>query len=51
VLISAGYDIGAVSKALGHSLVAITSLISSSLFEAAKAKMAGAFVSEGRAAA
>jgi site-specific recombinase XerD len=39
--ISAGYDIDAVSKALGHSSVAITSLIYSSLFEAAKAKMAG----------
>jgi integrase len=41
-LISAGYDIDAVSKALGHSWVAITSLIYSSLFEAAEAKMAEA---------
>jgi integrase len=52
-LISAGYDIDAVSKALGHSSVAITSLIYSSLFEAAKAKMAAmaeALVWEGRAA-
>jgi integrase len=40
VLISAGYDIDAVSKALGHSSVAITSLIYTSLFNAAKAQMA-----------
>jgi integrase len=39
-LISAGYDIDAVSKALGHSSVAITSLIYSSLFNVAKAAMA-----------
>jgi integrase len=42
VLISAGYDIEAVSKALGHSSVQITSKIYSALFNAAKAKMATA---------
>jgi integrase len=41
VLISAGYDIEAVSKALGHSSVQITSKIYTALFNAAKAKMAG----------
>ena len=40
VLISSGYDIDAVSKALGHSSVAITSLIYTALFNAAKAAMA-----------
>jgi integrase len=40
VLISAGYDIDGVSKALGHSSVAITSQIYTSLFNAAKAQMA-----------
>jgi integrase len=40
VLISAGYDIDAVSKALGHSSVSITSQIYTSLFNAAKAQMA-----------
>lgn len=42
VLISAGYDIEAVSKALGHSSVQITSKIYSALFNAAKANMAAA---------
>jgi integrase len=42
VLISAGYDIEAVSKALGHSSVQITSRTYSALFNAAKAKMAAA---------
>jgi integrase len=40
VLISAGYDIDAVSKALGHGSVSITSQIYTSLFNAAKAQMA-----------
>jgi integrase len=40
VLISAGYDIDAVSKALGHGSVSITSQIYASLFNAAKAQMA-----------
>lgn len=39
VLISAEYDIDAVSKALGHSSVAITSLIYTALLNAAKAAM------------
>lgn len=42
VLISAGYDIEAVSKALGHASVQITSKIYSALFNAAKAKLAAA---------
>lgn len=40
VLISAGYDIEAVSKALGHSSVQITSKVYTALFNAAKVKMA-----------
>lgn len=40
VLIAAGYDIEAISKALGHSSVAITSAIYGSLLRAVRARMA-----------